>query len=141
MKVLKRPSRVLLLFSLPFIFSACFYVRVVEDVKNPESYFTKAYKRIERIHERYPNRNGHSSEINVLVYEKSNGKLIKVTAPIWFVNTCMDIGVQAGEKEGEFDFEKKYDFDWRGLKDFKKIGPGLLVEVVDEDNKILIWIE
>ena len=44
-------------------------------------------------------------------------------------------------KESEIDFKDRYDFDWSEIKDLNRIGPGLLVEVEDEENKILIWLK
>ena len=35
----------------------------------------------------------------------------------------------------------KYDFEWEALRDLGKIGPGLLVEVVSEDDQVLVWLK
>lgn len=141
MEKLKRKSQIVLLILLPVLLSACFAVRVVENVKDPGRFFGKAYNQIERIHEQYPRREGDPHSIHVLIYEGSDRKIIKVSAPLWTVNACMDLGMWAAEKGNEFDFEERYDIDWRGLRDLGQIGPGLLVEVDDEENKILIWLE
>jgi len=141
MEKLRRTSQVGLLILLPVLLSACFAVKVVENVKDPERYFKKAYSQIERIHEQYPDREGRPHSIHVLIFEGSDRKIIKVSAPLWIANACMDLGMWAAEKDNEFDFEERYDIDWREIRDFGQIGPGLLVEVDDEEDKILIWLE
>lgn len=132
--------QVLTLVLIPLFLCACFSVRIKKDVKNPDRYFRRAYSRIERLQRKYPERRGPSKEFMVLIYDHSDKQLIQVEAPFWLVDSCMEIGIKASEDE-EFDFEERYDFDWRGLRDLEEIGPGLLVEVEDDDNKILIWVE
>lgn len=137
---IKKTVRITTLILLPFIFSACFAVRIVENVKNPDRYFRKAYQQIERIHQNYPDREGRVHKINVLVYDSSDCEVIKVTAPFWIVNACMDIASSASE-EDDFDFEDRYDFDWRDIKELRQIGPGLLIDIDDEESRVLIWID
>lgn len=126
---------------LVLFLSACFNVRVMENVENPDRYFKKAYRQIEQIHRRYPDREGTAHSIHILVYEGSERKLIKVSSPLWVVNSCMDLGMELAENDSEVDFEERYDFDWRDFKDLRQFGPGLLVEVDDEEDKILIWLQ
>jgi hypothetical protein len=137
----KRAIQTLLVILLPMLLAGCFAVRVKHNVKNPEDHFKRAYARIDRIQRRYPDRKGRPHEINLLIYEHSSRQLIEVNAPFWLVNKCKDFAIRAGEDEDEFDYEDRYDFDWRNITDLRDIGPGLLVEIEDEDNKILIWIE
>lgn len=140
MEKIKRTGQIATIVLLPLLLSACFAVRVIEDVKNPDRYFKKAYRQIDRIHKDHPNREGRPHKIYVLIYDESDRKLVKVVAPFWLVDVCMDIGEEVGNKD-EFGLEERYDFDWKGLEDLEEIGPGLLVEIEDEKNKILIWIE
>jgi hypothetical protein len=139
MKKNKILSQVVLAALVPLLLSACFNVKIISNVKNPDRYFDRAYDEIERLHRNYPDRDGDVHKINVLLYENSDRKLIKVSAPFWVLDTCMDIGKEAADDD--FDFRENYEFDWEGLKDLSKIGPGLLVEIDDEDTKILVWID
>ena len=141
MEKLRRATQIGLLIMLPFLLSACFGLQVVENVKNPKRYFKRAYHRIERIHEQYPNREGRPRSIHVLIYDCSERKIIQASAPVWMVNACMDLGTWAVEESEEFDFEERFDFDLAEIRDLDQIGPGLLVEVNDEESKILIWLE
>lgn len=141
MEKIRRLAKIGLLMILPFLLSACFGLQVVKNVKKPERYFKRAYRQIEKIHEQYPNREGRTRSIHVLIYDCSERKIIQASAPVWMVNACMDMGTWAVEESEEFDFEERYDFDLGEIRDLDQIGPGLLVEVNDEKNKILIWLE
>jgi hypothetical protein len=141
MRNVKKATQVALLILIPVLLSGCFTVRVIRNVKNPERYFSSAYKRIDYIHHKRPNREGRANSIRVLVYEASESQIVKISAPFWLVNTCMDIGIKAADEEEGFEFDERYDFDWRDIKDLEKLGPGLLVEIEDEESKVLIWLD
>ncbi len=142
MRKIKKAPQFALLVLISVLSSGCFTVRVIRNVKNPDRYFNSAYTRIDHIHTKRPNREGRAGSIQVLVYEASERQLVKVSAPFWLVNTCMDIGIKAADEEEDgFEFDERYDFDWRNLKDLEKLGPGLLVEIEDEESKVLIWLD
>ena len=141
MRKIKRATQVALLVLIPVFFWGCFTVRVIRNVKDPDRYFSAAHERINDIHQKRPNREGRANSIRVLVYEASERQIVKVSAPFWLVNTCMDIGVKAADEEEGFEFDERYDFDWRDIKDLEKLGPGLLVEIEDEESKVLIWLD
>ena len=141
MRHAKKATRIAFLILLSLILSGCFTVRVIRNVKNPDRYFSSAYKRIDHIHRKWPNREGKANSIRVLVYEASERQVVTVSAPFWLVNTCMDIGIKAADEDEGFEFDERYDFDWRDIKDIEKLGPGLLVEIEDEESKVLIWLD
>ncbi len=141
METLKRKARIAGLILAPFLLIACLNIAVVEDVKNPDRYFKRAYSQIEEIHRQYPNREKRAHRLHLLVYDSSDQDLIRITAPLWLVNGCLDLGMKAAENGDDFDFEERYDFDWRAIKDLGKFGQGLLVEIEDEKDKILIWLQ
>jgi hypothetical protein len=141
MRKMKKLVHFALLIIIPLFLSGCFTVRVFRNVKNPDRYFSSAYKRIDYIHQKSPNREGRPDSIKVLIYESSEHQLVKVSAPFWLVNTCMDIGIKAADEEEGFEFDERYDFDWGDIKDLEKLGPGLLVEIEDEESKVLIWLD
>jgi len=141
MNSLKRKSRVVLIILIPLFFCACFGLQIYRDVKDPDRYFEQAYSQIDEIHKRYPNREGTPSYIHFLVYEASDRQLIKLELPLSLVQDCMDIGLNAAENDCGFDIKDRYDIDWSGIKDLRQFGMGLLVEVDEEDGKILIWLD
>ena len=143
MEKLKRKTQILAVILIPLFVSACFNLQIIKNVKKPERYFKKAYREIEKIHRNNPEREGSPHRIHVLIYEGSDRNLIQVTAPLWLVNSCMDFGANMAEDNNDFDFEERYDFDWRGLKNLGQVGPGLLFEVDDleQETKILICME
>ncbi len=141
MKISKRKIQIVAIVFLVFFLSACLNVRVIENVKNPERYFRKAYQQIEEIHLRYPDRERRPDTVHILIYEGKENKIVKVSTPLWLVDGCMDLGMLAAENESEIDFEDRYDFDWSEIKDFSRVGAGLLIEIEDEKNKVLIWLK
>jgi hypothetical protein len=138
--VMKKVFQIGLLSALSAFLISCIALEIKENVKNPNRYFLEAYRQIERIHKRYPRREGRPHSIHVLIYEGSHRKLFRVTAPVWIANNYREV-VAAAEEHHGFDFEDEYDIDWRGLDDLKDIGPGLLFELDDQKSKILIWLE
>ena len=141
MEKLKRRTQIIAAVLIPLFVSACFNLQIIKNVKKPDRYFKKAHREIEGIHRNNPDREGRPHKIHVLIYEGSDRNLIQVTAPLWLVNGCMDFGAESAEND--FDFEDRFDFDWKGLENLGQVGPGLLVEVNDleEKTKILIWLK
>ncbi len=140
MRNLRRISQGFLILAIVTLVSGCFTVRIIKNVEDPDRYFGPANKKIERIHERHPNREGRSRRIHLLIYKESDRELVRISAPFWFVNSCLDIGIKDSDVES-FDIEERYDIDWRDIKELEQIGPGLLVEIDDEQNKVLIWLD
>jgi len=141
MEKLKRMAQVAGIVLIPFFLSACFSLNIVENVKNPSRYFKKAYRQIEEIHRHNPNREGRAQHLHLLVYDGSDHQIVEITVPLWLVNDCVNLSEEIAEIGKEVDFEERYDFDWRGIEDLEEIGPGLLVEIDDEESRILIWLE
>lgn len=123
------------------LLSACFAVRIVENVGNPDRYFQKAHARIAWLYEKDPDRKGEPHQIRLLIFDRSDRKLIKISVPLWIVNSGLDIAGKVAEEEDCNDLEGRYDFHWQEVKKLSQLGPGLLVDIEDEDTKILIWLE
>ena len=140
MRNLRRTIQGLVILVMVSLLSGCFTVRIIRNVENPDRYFDKAYARIERIHERHPKREGRSRRIHLLIYNEEDRELVSVRAPFWLVNSCLDIGISDSDV-GTLDLDDRYDIDWRDIKELERIGPGLLVEIDDEHNKVLIWLD
>jgi hypothetical protein len=136
----KRSLQIGILSLLSLLLISCIALEVKENIKNPNSYFRRAYRDIERIHKRYPGREGKPHSVHVLLYDGSHRKLIKAAVPVWAANSCKDIEAAAKESSG-FEFGEEYDIDWRGIDNLGDVGPGLLFELSDQKSKILIWLE
>ncbi len=143
MEKLKRRTQIIAVVLIPLFVSACFNLQIIKNVKKPDRYFKKANREIEKIHRNTPDREGRPRKIHILIYEGSDRDLIQVSVPLWLVNRCMDIGAGIDENDNEFDFEDRFDFDWKGLKNLGQVGPGLLVDVndIEDETRILIWLK
>ncbi|MFQ6082369.1 MAG: hypothetical protein ACE5WD_03305 [Candidatus Aminicenantia bacterium] len=140
---MRRKRFILIPIVLIFIFSlsGCFTIQIKKDVAYPAQAFERAWKEIEKIHLRNPERKGKPHIMNILVYDGSSREMVKVSVSMWIVN----LGLESGLKYAEFDMKQHcsehFNFDWRALKDLRKIGPGLLVQVEDENDYVLIWLK
>jgi hypothetical protein len=90
---------------------------------------------------RYQGRRGPAHELNVLVFERDEGKLVRVSVPMWIV--------RAAERRVDWEkemYEGRDDVAWRvrrhvRLEDIEKAGLGILAEVEEEDGEqVLVWL-
>ncbi len=121
--------------------SGCVGIRIVGNIRDAGPYFEKAQARIEKIHRSFPHREGRPHRLHLLVHDSSSDKLVKLSVPMWIVEACLEAGAEAAEGKDEFKFERRYKVDWRSIEDLSGVGPGLLVQVEDEQNRVLIWLE
>ncbi|MFC2166511.1 hypothetical protein ACFLQZ_00935 [Acidobacteriota bacterium] len=126
--------------------SGCLYVDVINDVKNPEQYFREARREIARIPRNHLQRKHRPEQLHVLVYEKSERKIVKLILPVGIVDSCSDLEHWIEEECDEFGFEKRYDLKKYKLnrKKFRNLQhkrPGYLAEFKDKDSKVLIWLK
>jgi hypothetical protein len=121
-----------------FLSSACFKISIINDVRNPEKHFRRARRELDRLERSRTDRHRHPRRIHILLFEKSDHRLVRASSPLWFVDACLDISGWEDENER---FESRYDLSWRELRHCKDIGPGLLIEVDDEDTKLIVWLE
>jgi len=127
---------------LPLFLSACFKVRVIDRARNPQAYFDKAYRQIDRLERVHPDRRGRAHELVLLIHEDSEDQIVQVSVPIWLINLGVKVGMKAAEHDRHSNkWEDRYEFEWRAIKDLGRLGPGLLVSIDDERDKILIWLE
>jgi hypothetical protein len=55
-------------------------------------------------------------------------------------NACLDLGLRAADHDRDYGFDKRYDVDLRALQDLSRFGPGLVVDINDEQSRILVWL-
>lgn len=138
MNRLKTLGKFVLVGILPFILNSCLCVEVIDNVRNPGDYFQKAYREIARIHR---HRRERPERLHMLVYERSERKIVRITTPVWMVDACTDMEKWIKRGRDEFDLEIRYHFDRRRFRNLKHKRPGLLAEIKDRGNKVLIWLD
>jgi hypothetical protein len=142
MKNTVKSGKIAALITGSLFLSACFRVQVIRHVDNPDVYFANVHRQIEKIERENPQRLGRAHDLCLFVYEHGEDQIIKLTIPLWIVNLAIDAGQEAAENDREWrKWKSRYDLDWDVLHDLGQFGPGLLVAVDDEQDKVLIWLK
>ncbi len=126
---------------LPLFLAGCLNVRVVRNVSDPGEYFDRALGRIGEIQSACPNREGNPQSLNIIVFDGGSRELVQVKTPLWIVRAALDAGEHSAGHEDDRRWGKRYDFDWNGLSDLGRFGRGLLVQVDDGRDKVLVWLD
>jgi hypothetical protein len=93
---------------------------------------------------RYAGRPGRAHEVNLLVYEKDEGQLIRVSLPIWLAKKIEEHANRGDVDIDDPDMEHVARVMKRRLKvaDLEKAGLGTLVEVNEKDGEqVLVWLK
>lgn len=112
----------------------------IEHVRDPRPHFEAARREAARLQ----GRRGPAKELNVLVYDADDEKLVRVSIPMWL----------ARKIESKVDWDKHADFDSGdkerversirrhvNLREIERAGLGLLVEVEEDDGEqVLVWL-
>jgi hypothetical protein len=123
---------VLILFS-----TSCLVYVEKADPQTAAQKFAKARQKIEKISASRP-RVPH--KLVCLVYDPEEAQLVKISLPYWMAKK----GVISSLEEGNNHGLKKagYQFETRAVEEaLSKMPAGLLVEVVDEEERVLVWLE
>ncbi len=140
MKDARRAIQGLGILVLPVFFATCLSFQVSQGVHDPTPAFDRAYREIRNINRSDPGHEGRAHELCLLIYDGSSDELIRLETPLWVIHAAMDIGEEDEKHHRRSDYEDRYEVDWQALKDLGRFGPGLLVSLDDERNKILIWL-
>ena len=109
----------------------------VEKVSDPQAVFSRARADAARAH-RQPGRPGH---LEVLVYDRAEGQLVRASLPMWLVRKIDDgdeIDLDLGDEGGEAAERLRSRLR---LKDIEQAGRGILVEVEEEGgDQVLVWL-
>ena len=93
---------------------------------------------------RYAGRPGRAREVNVLVYERDEGQLIRVSLPIWLVKK-MEHHVDWDDvdlDDAEADHVRRVLKRRLRIEDIENAGLGMLVEVDEDDGEqVLVWLK
>ena len=109
----------------------------IDKVSDPQAAFARARADAARVQGR-PGRPGH---LEVLVYDRAEGELVRASLPMWLVRkiddgdeTFLDLGDEGGEAAERVRSRLR-------LKDIEQAGRGILVEVEEESgDQVLVWL-
>ena len=104
-----------------------------ERVSDPGPAFAEARREAARVE----GRPGPPSSLQILVYDREDGELVRASVPMWIVEKMGDeeIDMDLGEEAKRI----RHDIRASDLKD-APLGP--LVEVDEEDgDQVLVWLE
>jgi hypothetical protein len=111
----------------------------VTRVSDPGTAFERAREEAQR----FTGRPGPASELNVLAFDPSDRKMVRVSVPLWLLrNIEGDIDwddIDPDDEHGRWRRNRKL----RGMnwKDIERSAPGILVEVLeDEGDRVLVWL-
>jgi hypothetical protein len=114
----------------------------VEHVQDPSREFARA--RAEAV--RLQGRPGPAHEVNVLAFDSDEGKLVRISVPMWLARRIEaearhDEPVEARGRLADGDDAEQVLHRLR-IRDVEKAGLGILVEVAeDQGDKVLVWLK
>ena len=112
----------------------------IEHVRDPGPHFEAARREAAR----FQGRRGPAKELNVLVYDAAEQKLVRVSLPMWLarkIESRVD-----WDRDGARDSDDTHRVERSvrrhvNLREIEKAGLGLLVEVEDDDGEqVLVWL-
>ena len=133
---LQAAALVLILLGL----TGCIGIQVRHGVRDADAYFGRAEREIARLERNFTPKPCRVHKLHLLAYDRRDRELVRISVPLWMAELAMDLGVETGRRH-DFDFEERYDVDWRRLQDLDRFGPGLLVSVASDRDRLLIWLE
>jgi hypothetical protein len=109
----------------------------VDHVREPEAAFQEAREDAARARRH----GGAPHELGLLAYDPSDGELVRVELPLWLVRrACQDggdFGVTLDDDRLERLGALRQRWRWEDLED---AGPGVLLEVHDAGERVLVWL-
>jgi len=121
-------------------FTGCIGIQVRHGVHDADAYFDRAEREIARLERHREDRPCRVHSLHLLAHDRREGELVRISVPLWMAELAMDIGADA-DRHHDFDLEERYDVDWRALRDLDRFGPGLLVALASDHDRVLIWLE
>jgi hypothetical protein len=112
----------------------------ITRVSDPRPLFDEARREAGR----HAGRKGPARELNVLVWEADERKLVRVSVPMWVVRAVerrVDWERELGDDDEQGRVVRRVRRHVR-LEDIEKAGLGLLAEVEGEDGEqVLVWLK
>jgi hypothetical protein len=112
----------------------------IETVADPRAAFAQAREEAMAVQ----GRPGPAHHLNVLVWDRSDRQLVRVSLPMWIARK---IEGSAHDVEHDLDDEEAEELHRTlrrhvRLEDLEKAGLGLLVEVEEDDGEqVLVWLK
>jgi hypothetical protein len=133
--------RLTAVMGLVLVLAGCFGLQIEEGVRDPEPYFARALREIENLPRHGGGRDHRARTLCLLAYDRGERQVVRLSVPIGIVEAGLDEDIGRSGGHGDFDFGKRYDVDWRAIKDLGSFGPGLLASIEDEESRVLIWMK
>lgn len=136
---MKRGAGVLGSLGLAILTAGCFVeVRHIDDP-------TPAFARARAEARSAARRPGRADQVNVLVYEKDDRQLVKVSLPLWIARKIAKhegAEIDQGEGDDAVGARVRGRLEHRlRFEDLEKAGRGMLLEVDDDDgSQVLVWL-
>jgi hypothetical protein len=110
----------------------------IEKVADARPAFARAHAEAARLQ----GRSGPAGHLNVLVYDHSEGQLVRVSLPMWMVRKMdKDEGLDLDFAEGRGGEAARKAARRLRLADLEKAGLGVLTEVEEESgDQVLVWL-
>lgn len=132
-----RFARCLLAAALGVVSAGCLVQ--IETVRDPSAHFERARREAERLQ----GRPGPAHELNVLVYDADDRKLVRVQVPMWLARKIANKVDWDEDRRGDGDEERVKRALRRhvDLRELEKAGLGILVEVQEDGGEqVLVWL-
>jgi len=121
--------------------SACVYVSIDRDVADPRSYFDRALREIRRIERSGRGRGHEARELCVLAYDGRDGELVRVEAPLALIHGVLSLGLEDLEHDRTFrKWRDRHGLDRRVRRRLAGCEPGLVVEINEDRERLLVWL-
>jgi len=103
----------------------------IHHLDDPGPAFARAHADADRLQ----GRAGHPHRVNVLVFDRDEQQLVRVSVPFWLARKMAKDGeIDLGEVDGHVHRHLR-------LRDLEEAGLGVLVEVEeDEGDRVLVWL-
>ena len=114
----------------------------VDHCTNADAAFREARAEAQRV----VGRSGRASQLNVLVFDPGDEKLVRISVPMWLAKKAYRVAEpELANIENDFDDgDREVARQLRRrvrLEDLEKAGPGMLVEVEEDDGEqVLVWL-
>jgi hypothetical protein len=110
----------------------------ISHVGDPSEAFREAKAEAERLQ----GRPGPAHHVNVLVWDRDERELVRVSAPLWLVRKVAHNGdIDLGSDEDGDEHWKRAVRRHVNLDELAKAGLGVLVEVEeDAGDRVLVWL-
>jgi len=127
-----RFSRLLAAVAVTVLSAACLVN--VEEVSDPGPAFAEARREAARVE----GRAGPPDSLQILVYDRKDGQLVRVSVPMWIVETIDDEEI---DLDLDDETARRVHRHLR-LSDLKDAPLGPIVEVEEEDgDQVLVWLK